>query len=84
MFGHNDWIMDMSFSPDGNIFVSQSQDGTILFWDTVTLQPIDLSMVEDIASAVGFTFSPNGENILFSYPDGTAIYRDVKTWRLLG
>jgi WD40 repeat protein len=34
--GHTDRVLSVSFSPDGNILASSSDDGTIMFWDVQT------------------------------------------------
>src|SRR5207247_893300 len=37
--GHNSWVIDCEFSPDGSFVVSASDDGTIKVWDAETGQP---------------------------------------------
>ena len=34
--GHSDTVFSVAFSPDGKDFVSGSQDGLVMIWDTET------------------------------------------------
>ena len=34
--GHSDWVNSVSFSPDGKLIVSSSDDGMVQLWDAVT------------------------------------------------
>jgi WD40 repeat protein len=64
--GHDNWIMDLAFAPDGKALASASYDTTVLIWDVVgrvlspgaraTLSAADLARRwEDLADADGFT-----------------------------
>ena len=70
--GHTDWVLSMSFSPDGTTFASGSSDGTIKLWDVVTKE--DIFTFEDARSIGSVVFSPDGT----IFAAGT--YRAIKLW----
>lgn len=53
--GHKDKVTDVQFHPDGNKFVTSSNDGTIRFWDLMTKK--------SLATFIPFT---NGEFVLIT------------------
>ena len=70
--GHTDWVLSMSFSPDGTTFASGSSDGTIKLWDVVTKE--DIATFEDARSIGSVVFSPDGTML------ATGTYRVIKLW----
>jgi WD40 repeat protein len=34
--GHTDWVLDVAWSPDGNLLVSADSDQTVCVWDVAT------------------------------------------------
>jgi WD40 repeat protein len=72
--GHRAAVNSVSFSPDGKILVSSSQDGTVKLWDR------DGSFLGNLAKSSGWfrsaTFSADGQKI------AAAIAREIKLWNL--
>src|SRR6185503_10155197 len=57
--GHENIVLALAFSPDGQRLISGSQDKTAIIWDVETRRPLDrLTGHGDAINAVGFT--PDG------------------------
>jgi len=72
--GHENWVTDVVFSPDGRTLVSTSRDGTIKLWgnDGVLLKTIPVRSDSDENQEIwGAAFSPNGQVIATANQDKT-------------
>ncbi|GBE75710.1 WD-40 repeat protein [Microcystis aeruginosa NIES-87] len=76
--GHEGEVVDISFSPDGNIIATASQDGTVKLWDLEGKQIKSFSAANN-AKFWGISFSPKGQILAAASTDGT-----VRLWRLNG
>ncbi|NEZ55386.1 eIF2A-related protein [Adonisia turfae] len=64
----------VSFSPDGQIFVSGNNDGTITLW---SINGTVIRIIEDSELRVNYVkFSPDGQMFASGYDDGT-----IKLWK---
>ncbi len=69
--GHNDWITDATFSPDGKYILSSSRDLTVRLWDTQNGREIrTFSGHKEYVTSIAF--SPDGRTIITGSIDGTA------------
>jgi hypothetical protein len=76
--GHEDFVSEARFSPDGSLVVTASADGTARIWRTDgTGKPLILAGHTDMVYSA--TFSPDGSRILTASADGTA-----RIWRTDG
>jgi WD40 repeat protein len=82
MRGHNDWVVFVQFSRDGNRIVSASSDGTARVWETRTGLPL-LDLRGHTGDVYAASFSPDGELVVTYSSDGTARIWDVSTGREL-
>ncbi|MEO2006373.1 MAG: AAA-like domain-containing protein [Candidatus Poribacteria bacterium] len=86
MIGHDSAISAMGFSPDGRLFVTGAQDGSVQIWDVDTgrpsrpafehVSPVDADMQLDSGAA---PFSPDGKLIAVLTQDGAAYVWEVAT-----
>ncbi|KAF7968096.1 hypothetical protein HWV62_31995 [Athelia sp. TMB] len=75
LYGHEDTVNSVSFSPDGSRIVSGSSDKTVRVWDLVTGQQA-LSPLEGHQDKVwSVSFSPDGSRIVSGSEDQT-----VRVW----
>jgi WD40 repeat protein len=79
--GHSDWVLRVSFSPDGKRIVSGSGDKTLKVWDAQTGQET-LTLKGHSDAVVSVTFSPDGKRIVSS--DGLFLMKfgEIKVWDL--
>lgn len=72
--GHTKWVKSVTFSPDGSLLASASDDQTVKVWDAQTGREI-LSLPGHACVA----FSPDGKRLACAADDRTAKVWDVQT-----
>lgn len=76
MEGHNAFITDLLFTPDGSQLISSSGDQTIRLWDWTTRKPV--GMLRGHQDAVdGMALSPDGRNLASRCQDGSTYLWDL-------
>lgn len=73
--GHQKWVLGLSFSPNGEILASASQDNTVKLWSRTGKLLKTLPGHSDAVTSV--SFSPDGKTLLSSSYDKT-----VKIWQI--
>jgi WD40 repeat protein len=77
--GHiSDAVHSATFSPDGSLVVTGSEDGMARVWDAKT-GALVLALKGHTAAVHSATFSPDGSRVLTTSYDGTARIWDAKT-----
>ena len=80
--GHTKAVISATFSPDGHLVLTGSEDGTACLWDTTTGR--ELRRFEGKGQAVtSATFSPDGHWVLTARSFGTATLWDTASGRKL-
>lgn len=88
MGGHTDEVFSVAFSPDGQTAASGSLDGTVIFWDPATGQPLsepltDIPPPEGTNARVNdvwsVAFSPDGRLLATGRGGGDILLWDVET-----
>lgn len=77
MRSHTDWVRSVSFSPQGNILASSSDDQTLKLWDTSSGQVLK-TWLGDAIWVWSVAFSPDGKILASGGEDGT-----IKLWDVL-
>ncbi|ACC79946.1 WD40 repeat domain-containing protein [Nostoc punctiforme] len=72
--GHAKEVQGISFSPDGKMLASASDDNTVKLWDTTTGKEIK-TLTGHTNSVLGISFSPDGKMLASASSDNT-----VKLW----
>ncbi|WP_413160381.1 NB-ARC domain-containing protein [Capilliphycus salinus ALCB114379] len=80
--GHKAWVMAVSFSPDGKIFVSGSNDQTLKLWDVKTGQCLKTLRGHN-SRVQSLEFSEDGKMIASGSNDKTLRLWDVNTGKCL-
>jgi WD40 repeat protein len=78
--GHEDWIWTAAWSPDGERFVSASEDGSAKVWDG---ESGDLLLTFGEHSPVSASWAPDGDRIVTASLDGSAKIWDAETGEVL-
>ncbi len=76
--GHNNFIQQIMFSPDGNLLASTSLDGTAKVWTLGSQGGEELiTLTGHVGYLSGLSFSPDGRRLATTGGDGTARIWDV-------
>ena len=80
--GHNSWVNDITFSPDGRRIASASTDNTLGLWDSTSGEALlTLSGHTNTVNAV--VFSPDGQHIASASSDHTLRIWDAASGQAL-
>ncbi|MCP4358409.1 MAG: hypothetical protein GY796_10375, partial [Chloroflexi bacterium] len=83
LLGHTELIWDITFSPDGQLLASGSDDETVMLWDVAARQPLGLPLLSgDRVRSVAF--SPDGRTLASAGRNDGAIVlwdSDPESWR---
>ena len=60
--GHQDWILDVAFSPNGKTFATGGKDATIRIWSVETLAEVDV-LRGHTSEISALAYSPDGQRI---------------------
>jgi WD40 repeat protein len=80
--GHEDWVGDVSFSPDGQTIASASGDGTIKLWNVETGEILH-TLKGHQGAVLDLSFSPDGQTIASASDDQTVKLWTVATGELI-
>jgi WD40 repeat protein len=79
--GHTDWVTSLTFSPDGNLLASGSNDKTIRLWNVSMGQTVRVLANHD-QMVTSVAFSPDGRRLASASHDKTVKLWDVASGEL--
>jgi WD40 repeat protein len=80
LHGHRGTVTSLAFSPtDGAVLASASYDGTIIFWDVATRQPLAGPLVAGSDQIWSLAFSPDGKTLASGDQHGRIVLWDVRS-----
>ncbi|ATX64615.1 WD40 repeat domain-containing protein [Roseinatronobacter bogoriensis] len=79
LFGHEDWVRSVTFSPDGSRIVSGSDDHTLRLWDAATGKPLGAPLRGHEGEVTSVACAPDGRRIVSGAVDGTLRLWDAAT-----
>jgi WD40 repeat protein len=82
--GHEDKVIGVAFSPDGQRIVSGSYDKTLRLWDAATGQPVGEPLRGHDHAVYSVAFSPDGQRIVSGSFDETLRLWDAATGQPVG
>jgi len=84
MDDHDNWVLSVAFSPDGQRFVSGSADGTLILWDVATAEPVLPPLTGHRSNVQSVAFSPDGSLIASAGLDSQVLLWDASTGERVG
>ncbi len=77
--GHEQTVTSVAFAPDGRIFATGADDGTVRVWETASLKSI--ATLRHGGNIACVAFAPNGRRLASSNGTGTIALWDTTTWK---
>jgi WD40 repeat protein len=77
--GHTDLVRAVTFSPDGTLLATASEDSTVRLWNVATGEPHGAPLTGHTDWVTGVAFSPNGKLLATASTDLTARLWNVAT-----
>jgi len=78
--GHNDLVLSIAWSPDGNKLASGSYDHSIKIWDVKTSENI-ITLLGHTDRITALAWSPDGEKFASGSSDGNITIWNTETWK---
>ncbi|KAH8891530.1 hypothetical protein GQ53DRAFT_865268 [Thozetella sp. PMI_491] len=81
LWGHNNWVTTVAFSPSGKLVASGSDDRTVKIWDAVTGK-VKKTLRDHSRGVKAVAFSPNGKLLASGSTDKTVKIWDTSTGKV--